>query len=208
MNGRFKLLMAGDSGCGKTSLMVRFADGTYKDTFISTIGIDFKICTVVHDGKNIKLHVWDTAGQERFRNITTSYYRGSHCVLLTFSLTDAKSFSNLTQRWMADIKQHSADSVLLVLVGAKADDLEGRCIAQADIDAFCHKYNIMYFETSAKTGKGVDELFKSIVAQLVVKHPECIHGPGEAPASTTGGFTLPSREQQPPPPVKNSFCSI
>uniref|UniRef100_A0A672YM80 small monomeric GTPase n=1 Tax=Sphaeramia orbicularis TaxID=375764 RepID=A0A672YM80_9TELE len=78
----FKLLLIGDSGVGKTCLLFRFSEDAFNTTFISTIGIDFKIRTIELDGKKIKLQIWDTAGQERFRTITTAYYRGAMVTIL------------------------------------------------------------------------------------------------------------------------------
>uniref|UniRef100_A0A665VSV9 small monomeric GTPase n=1 Tax=Echeneis naucrates TaxID=173247 RepID=A0A665VSV9_ECHNA len=79
----FKLLLIGDSGVGKSCLLLRFSDDTYTDSYISTIGVDFKIRTIDMDGKTVKLQIWDTAGQERFRTITSSYYRGAHGIIIT-----------------------------------------------------------------------------------------------------------------------------
>lgn len=197
METRYKLLLAGNSGCGKTSLMMRYADGSYRNTFISTIGIDFKIRTVEKDGHKIKLHIWDTAGQERFQTITTSYYRGAQCILLVFSLTDKLTFTSLAKRWLSDINQHSSDEVLLVLVGAKGDDHENRCVGRDEIDAFCQKTPIKYFETSAKTGEGVNELFDAIVTDLLDKYPIRIAAP-------VPEIVLSSA----PKPAKKSFCVI
>lgn len=91
----FKLLLIGDSGVGKSCLLLRFADDTYTESYISTIGVDFKIRTVDLDGKTIKLQIWDTAGQERFRTITSSYYRGAHGIIIVYDCTDQVRTSNL-----------------------------------------------------------------------------------------------------------------
>ncbi|KAK1071653.1 ras GTPase, partial [Friedmanniomyces endolithicus] len=90
----FKLLLIGDSGVGKSCLLLRFADDTYTESYISTIGVDFKIRTIELDGKTVKLQIWDTAGQERFRTITSSYYRGAHCICVVYDVTDMDSFNN------------------------------------------------------------------------------------------------------------------
>uniref|UniRef100_A0A453M9K3 Uncharacterized protein n=2 Tax=Aegilops tauschii subsp. strangulata TaxID=200361 RepID=A0A453M9K3_AEGTS len=90
-----KLLLIGDSGVGKSCLLLRFSDGSFTTSFITTIGIDFKIRTVELDGKRIKLQIWDTAGQERFRTITTAYYRGAMGILLVYDVTDEASFNSM-----------------------------------------------------------------------------------------------------------------
>ncbi|KAK0832473.1 ras GTPase, partial [Friedmanniomyces endolithicus] len=91
----FKLLLIGDSGVGKSCLLLRFADDTYTESYISTIGVDFKIRTIELDGKTVKLQIWDTAGQERFRTITSSYYRGAHGICVVYDVTDMDSFNNV-----------------------------------------------------------------------------------------------------------------
>jgi small GTP-binding protein len=94
-----KILVIGDGGVGKTSLITRFTDLRFNQSYTATIGVDFKSKVIEHDGKTIKLQIWDTAGQERFRNITQAYYRGATGILLTFSLTDLRSFQNI-EKWI------------------------------------------------------------------------------------------------------------
>ncbi|XP_053133503.1 ras-related protein Rab-13 isoform X2 [Hemicordylus capensis] len=116
----FKLLLIGDSGVGKTCLIIRFAEDNFSGTYISTIGIDFKIRTVEIEGKRIKLQVWDTAGQERFKTITTAYYRGAMGIILVYDITDEKSFENI-QNWMKSIKENASAGVERLLLGNKCD---------------------------------------------------------------------------------------
>ena len=99
----FKLLLIGDSGVGKTCILFRFSDDAFNNTFISTIGIDFKIKTIELRGKKIKLQIWDTAGQERFHTITTSYYRGAMGIMLVYDITNSKSFDNIA-KWLRNIQ--------------------------------------------------------------------------------------------------------
>ncbi|XP_021285725.1 GTP-binding protein YPTM2-like isoform X2 [Herrania umbratica] len=116
----FKLLLIGDSGVGKSCLLLRFADDSYLDSYISTIGVDFKIRTVEQDGKTIKLQIWDTAGQERFRTITSSYYRGAHGIIIVYDVTDQESFNNVKQ-WLSEIDRYASENVNKLLVGNKCD---------------------------------------------------------------------------------------
>ncbi|EOA29566.1 hypothetical protein CARUB_v10016243mg [Capsella rubella] len=155
-----KLLLIGDSGVGKSCLLLRFSDDTFTTSFITTIGIDFKIRTVKLDAKRIKLQIWDTAGQERFRTITTAYYRGALGILLVYDVTDESSFNNI-RNWMKNIEQHAFDSVNKILVGNKADmDESKRGQALAD------EYGIKFFETSAKTNQNVEQVFLSIAKDI------------------------------------------
>ncbi|KAH1074776.1 hypothetical protein J1N35_027104 [Gossypium stocksii] len=111
----FKLLLIGDSGVGKSCLLLRFADDSYLDSYISTIGVDFKIRTVELDWKIIKLQIWDTAGQERFRTITSSYHRGAHGIIIVYDVTDHESFNNVNQ-WLNAISRYGSENVNKLLV--------------------------------------------------------------------------------------------
>jgi small GTP-binding protein len=115
-----KILCIGDSGVGKTCLISRFTEEAFSSTFISTIGIDFKIKNIEIEGKNVKLQIWDTAGQERFQTITANYYRGAMGIILVYDITKPKSFDNIG-RWLKTIHEHSTVGVEKILVGNKCD---------------------------------------------------------------------------------------
>eukprot|EP00474_Spongospora_subterranea_P008583 CRZ09041.1 hypothetical protein [Spongospora subterranea] len=160
-----KLLMIGDSGVGKSCLLLRFSDDSFTTSFITTIGIDFKIKTIDLEGKRIKLQIWDTAGQERFRTITTAYYRGAMGILLVYDVTDEQSFLNI-RNWIRNIEQHAADSVNKILIGNKCDMTEDKKIETSRGSALAAEYSISFFETSAKSDINVTEAFMSIAKDI------------------------------------------
>ena len=98
----FKILLIGNSAVGKSSLLMRFADDIFTDNFLPTIGVDFKIRTIESSGSIVKLQMWDTAGQEKFKTITSAYYKGAHGIILTYDITDKKSFYDL-QNWLSEV---------------------------------------------------------------------------------------------------------
>ncbi|XP_057721003.1 ras-related protein RABE1d-like [Arachis stenosperma] len=180
-----KLLLIGDSGVGKSCLLLRFTDDTFTTSFITTIGIDFKIRTVELDGKRIKLQIWDTAGQERFRTITSAYYRGAMGILLVYDITDESSFENI-RNWIRNIEEHASDNVNRILVGNKADmDESKRVVPTSKGQALANEYGIKFFETSAKTNLNVEKIFLSISRE--VKHRLSDRGPKPEPQTVKIG---------------------
>ncbi|XP_043819992.1 ras-related protein Rab-13 [Dromiciops gliroides] len=164
----FKLLLIGDSGVGKTCLIIRFAEDNFNSTYISTIGIDFKIRTVDIEGKKIKLQVWDTAGQERFKTITTAYYRGAMGIILVYDITDEKSFENI-QNWMKSIKENASAGVERLLLGNKCDMEVKRKVQREQAEKLAREHGIRFFETSAKSSLNVDEAFSSLARDILLK---------------------------------------
>lgn len=160
-----KLLLIGDSGVGKSCLLLRFSDDSFTPSFITTIGIDFKIRTIELDGKKIKLQIWDTAGQERFRTITTAYYRGAMGILMVYDVTDEKSFVNI-RNWMRNIEQHASEDVNKLLVGNKCDLNEKRMVEFDRGKALADECKIEFVETSAKTSSNVDTAFVILAKQV------------------------------------------
>ncbi|XP_021732771.1 GTP-binding protein YPTM2-like [Chenopodium quinoa] len=161
----FKLLLIGDSGVGKSCLLLRFADDSYLDSYISTIGVDFKIRTVEQDNKTIKLQIWDTAGQERFRTITSSYYRGAHGIIIVYDITDQESFNNVKQ-WLSEIDRYASNNVNKLLVGNKSDLTANRAVPYETAKAYADEIGIPFLETSAKDATNVEQAFLTMTTDI------------------------------------------
>ncbi|KAK2946995.1 putative GTP-binding protein YPTC1 [Blattamonas nauphoetae] len=161
----FKILLIGDSGVGKSCLLLRFADDCYTDTYIATIGVDFKFRTVEVDNKIIKLQIWDTAGQDRFKTITASYYRGAHGIVVVYDTTDLTSFRNVST-WLGEVDKHVTDTVTKLLVGNKCDLTSRRQVQEAEAQKFAQQHSILFMETSAKTAQNVDLAFIQMATEI------------------------------------------
>lgn len=161
----FKLLLIGDSGVGKSCLLLRFADDTYTESYISTIGVDFKIRTIDLDGKTIKLQIWDTAGQERFRTITSSYYRGAHGIIVVYDCTDQESFNNV-KTWLEEIDRYACDNVNKLLVGNKSDLHTKKVVDYTTAKEYADQLGIPFLETSAKNAMNVEQAFMTMAAEI------------------------------------------
>jgi len=161
----FKLLLLGDTAVGKSSLLLRFTEDMFNPSFMSTIGIDFKVKTVNLDGKRVKLQVWDTAGQERFRTITTAYVRTVQGIILTYDVTNPESFGNL-KMWAKAIDLYAVKTVNRIMVGNKCDLVDKRQIAVEKGKELANEFGIQFFETSAKDATSVEEAFLTLARDI------------------------------------------
>jgi len=197
---QIKLLMIGDSGVGKTCLLLRYANDSFSPTFITTIGIDFKIKNIQLEGKRIKLQIWDTAGQERFRTITTSYFRGAQGILLVYDVTDRQTFMSI-RNWVAQIQVHADVNVNKILIGNKCDMSEQRAVSYEEGEALAKEYSIHFFETSAKQDINVEKAFMTIATD--VKNRLIVDGSGGA-AAAAGAHRLGGAASK---PQSNGCCA-
>jgi len=196
-----KLLIIGDSGVGKTCILLRFCENSFQSSHLSTIGIDFKIKTIDVDSKKIKLQIWDTAGQERFKTITQTYYKGAMGIVLTYACNDRDSFNNI-ENWLRQIKQHANENVCKILVANKCD-ISDRTITFSEGKALADKYNMQFFETSAKTDTNITPVFGAIAKEI--KDRILTNDTGRA--QETGGGTSLKKDNSGGEVKKGSCCS-
>lgn len=154
----FKYIIIGDSGVGKSCLLLQFTDKRFEPLHDLTIGVEFGARMVSIDGKNVKLQIWDTAGQESFRSITRSYYRGACGALLVYDVTRRDTFNHL-QTWLEDAKANSNTAITIMLIGNKCDLEAKRQVSKEEGEAFAQEHGLVFMETSAKTAVNVDEAF-------------------------------------------------
>ena len=162
-----KILLVGDSGVGKSSLLARFISDSF-DEQGPTVGVDFKLKHVDVDGTRLKLTVWDTAGQERFRTLTSSYYRGAHGVVFVYDVTSRESFENARETWRKEVEMYGtiANSVKIV-IGNKIDREDERTVARKEGVAFAKEDGCLFLECSAKTKVRVAEAFDELVKGIL-----------------------------------------
>jgi Ras-related protein Rab-1A len=204
----FKLVLIGDSGVGKSCLLLRFAvrrlhlfspwkdkarsdgvlhpitsrihaltrpsflsllqnqDDAFTESYISTIGVDFRFRTVKIDKKTVKLQIWDTAGQERFRTITSAYYRGADGIIMVFDVTSTESFDHVND-WLKEVNRYAAEGTVKLLVGNKSDRTADRVVTEEQAKEFADELGIPFIETSAKSAKNVEEAFLTMAGELI-----------------------------------------
>jgi Ras-related protein Rab-1A len=162
----FKLVLIGDSGVGKSCLLLRFADDCFTESYISTIGVDFRFRTVKIDKKTVKLQIWDTAGQERFRTITSAYYRGADGIIMVYDVTSQDSFDHVND-WLKEVNRYASEGTCKLLVGNKSDRSADRVVTAEQAKEFADDIGVPMLETSAKSAANVEEAFLTMAGELI-----------------------------------------
>eukprot|EP01094_Clydonella_sp_ATCC50884_P026474 TRINITY_DN7269_c0_g1_i3.p1 TRINITY_DN7269_c0_g1~~TRINITY_DN7269_c0_g1_i3.p1 ORF type:complete len:214 (-),score=50.71 TRINITY_DN7269_c0_g1_i3:393-1034(-) len=163
-----KFIIIGDAATGKSCLLHRFIDDKFKKDCSHTIGVEFGSKVVGVGGKNVKLQIWDTAGQERFRSVTRSYYRGAAGAILVYDVTSRESYNHVSS-WLADARSLANPDICIILVGNKIDKDEDREVTFLEASRFSQENDLMFLETSALTGDGVEEVFLKCSKTILTK---------------------------------------
>jgi len=176
-NRLIKAVIVGDSGVGKTSLILRLTVNEFREDFISTIGVDFKLRTVKIDNITVKMQLWDTAGQERFRTITRNFFRGSRAAMVVYDITKRSSFEHVNG-WLQDFVNSGAEEFAKILVGTKCDQESLREVSFEEGRAKAEELDMEFIETSAKDGSRVEEAFDRLTEQALTILGRHSHGGG------------------------------
>ena len=188
----FKLVIIGDSGVGKSCLLLRFADDTFTENYYSTIGVDFRFKCLEIGERKCKLQIWDTAGQERFKTVTSAYYRGADGIIIVFDQTDRDSYKNV-QNWIEDISRYSTDEPIKIIFANKDDVMnEKKSVNNLDITELEKKTGLEVIKTSAKTGEKVVYAFEKLTQKLLLERNS---------RKMSRGYSL-----EPPVPVEGRFA--
>eukprot|EP00992_Anisonema_acinus_P015577 TRINITY_DN9802_c0_g1_i1.p1 TRINITY_DN9802_c0_g1~~TRINITY_DN9802_c0_g1_i1.p1 ORF type:complete len:206 (+),score=41.37 TRINITY_DN9802_c0_g1_i1:52-669(+) len=187
-----KAVVVGDSGVGKTSLVLRYTDDIYDSSYMATIGVDFRIKSFERNDEAVKLQVWDTAGQERFRGITRGYYRGAEVVLVCFDVSNWDTFSSL-KTWLRDVETYAPATRSTILVGTKSDS-QRREVSKEEAQAFAAANSMQYIETSAKDNQSVTEAFNLVVDSAIAQRrvPKPVN---DKPSLSLGGSVPAPKER-------------
>ncbi|XP_061385356.1 ras-related protein Rab-18 [Danaus plexippus] len=160
-----KILVIGESGVGKSSIILAFTTGDYNSSFPATIGVDYKCKVMEVNGLKVKLGIWDTAGQERYRTLTNSFYRDAHGAILVYDVSEPKTLQKLSE-WVDELQVYSTKkNIVCLVVGNKID--KDRAVSREAGQAFAQKHRMLFIESSAKTQEGINLAFEELVQKII-----------------------------------------
>jgi len=164
----FKFIIIGDAGAGKSCLLHQFIENKFKKGTSHTIGVEFGSKIIQVGGRTIKLQIWDTAGQERYRSVTRSYYRGAAGALIAYDITNRESYNHLLH-WLADARTLARADISIINVGNKCDLKDKRAVTYLEASRAAQENDVLFLETSALTGEGVEEVFIKVAKMILSK---------------------------------------
>jgi len=161
-----KVLVVGETGVGKSSLMLRYTDEKFMADILPTVGLDFRVKVMELAGYSVKISIWDTAGQERFKNISSSYYRGAQGVVLVYDITERRTFNNLA-RWLTELERYGGEKMVKVVVGNKRDQIHKRSVSYDEGKDWADQRGFLFTETSARDRSNVELVFQQLVGSIL-----------------------------------------
>jgi len=169
----FKLILGGDGAVGKTSMVHRYVENDFAKDYKSTIGTSImkKECSFKELDSTVRFVIWDLAGQAQFKLVRKSYLANAEAGILVYDVTNRASFENIDKNWYIEIKKGSPN-IALILVGNKIDLTENRVVSREEGESLAEKLQLIYIETSAKTGENINDTFKMLALQIIKKYIE------------------------------------
>ena len=170
-----KLVLLGEAAVGKSSIVLRFVSDDFSENKEPTIGAAFLTQRVNINDHTVKFEIWDTAGQERFASLAPMYYRNAQAALVVYDVTKPQSFIK-ARHWVKELHEQASKNIIIALVGNKVDVVEEneeeRKVAREEAEKLAEEEGLLFFETSAKTGANINEVFLGIGEKIPLKGPE------------------------------------
>ncbi|XP_033112757.1 ras-related protein Rab-10-like isoform X1 [Anneissia japonica] len=167
----FKLLLVGDGGVGKSSILLKFVGDVFDTRCVATLAVEVKIKTVELNGKEVKLQIWDTAGGEKFSGVSTSCFIRTAGIIMVYDMTNKKSFEHITSNWLQNVQDNTNEDVQKVLLANKCDLYDQRMVSKEKGESFAQENGMRFFESSAKTNINVETAILTLVEDIIEKNP-------------------------------------